>query len=54
MTGTYKDTTIFTSEELTVIYNVLDSYKIHEVTEVRVTKYDAPGLISAGTPYIVF
>ena len=38
-----------------ILYNHEEDLLLdNEVKEVRVTKYDAPGLISADTPYIVF
>jgi hypothetical protein len=59
---TYKDLLSnlqnLTEEQLNrevILYNFDEDLLLdNEVTEVRVTKYDAPGLISAGTPYIVF
>jgi hypothetical protein len=47
----------FTESEWDLIYDLLDSnrqYDDNEVTAVRSAQCDAPGLISKGTPYLVF
>ena len=38
-----------------LLYNFEDDLLLdNEVTTLRVTKYDSPGLISKDTPYLVF
>jgi hypothetical protein len=59
---TYKDLLTnlknLTEEQLNrevLLYNFEEDLLLdNEVTALRVTEYDSPGLISAGTPYIVF
>lgn len=59
---TYKDLLShiqnLTEEQLNrevILYNFEDDLLLdNQVTALRVTEYDAPGLISKDTPYIVF